>query len=250
MSLKHRISYHSRKLARMAWYNIRYRLHGWKTIAGVQIPVRLSYGYPVLRFIDNGEYESCEISIISQTLADDDKVLELGTGIGFVSAYCAKRLGNDRVVSYEGNPDLKKLIQRTYKRNKVNPEQHITILAEADGQAVFNQNKRSFLASHAGEGLSGTEVAMVPKRSLNKVIAEVKPTYLVMDIEGGEAQVFSIIDFQSIYKVQFELHPQILSESEIENIFSKLAHAGFTRNDAFPFENNFYFTRDPKSLKR
>jgi len=51
-----------------------------------------------------GDYERKEATIVSQRLTADDVVLEIGAGIGFLSAYCAKRIGSERVFAYDANP--------------------------------------------------------------------------------------------------------------------------------------------------
>lgn len=229
----------------MLKYSIRYTFNKWKNIEGVIMPVYMNYGYSVLRFIDNGEYEQSEISIIKNTLGNEDKVLELGTGIGFVSAYCAKHIGSDRVFTYEGNPSLEPLIQELYVKNKVNPHSAIALLGSENGTKSFYKNENSFLASSSDITPDKRQVALqVAEKKLNEVIDQLQPTYLIMDIEGGEYDIFKIINFQSIKKIQFELHPSVLRKEQIDFIFEKLKIAHFIKSNLFNFPNNFYFTKE------
>ena len=229
----------------MLWYSIRYRVYQWKNIEGIAIPVYLNYGYSVLRFIDNGEYEKSEISIIKNTLIKADKVLELGTGIGFVSAFCAKQIGSDAIFTFEGNPSLEPLIQKLYTKNKVSPHANITLLGIENGTKTFYKNGHSFLASSSvvtpGENQTPFQVE---QKKLDEVIAQLQPSYLIMDIEGGEYDIFRLIDFQSITKIQFELHPAILKSEQIDFIFKKISDEGFIKSGLFNFPNNFYFTKE------
>ena len=78
---------------------------------------------------------------------------------------------------------------------------------------------------------------------LNDVIQKIKPTYFIMDIEGGEYDVFSMIDFQTIKKIQFELHPEILGIEKVNQIFLVLAKHGFKEDKNIASVNNFYFSR-------
>ena len=240
-----KIKFHSLKMLRLLWYGARYSVNKWKTIDGIHVPVYLNYGYSVLRFIDNGEYEICEISIIKKTLSRQDTVLELGTGIGFVSAYCAKQIGSSRVFTYEGNPSLAPLIKELYNKNKVSPQAHTALLGTANGTKIFYKNKSSFLASSAGAiGGKGHTTFTVEEKNLNEEILRLQPTYLVMDIEGGEYDIFKIIDFQSITKIQFELHPAVLNQQQVDFIFEKLKQEKFVRSTAFNFSHNFYFIKE------
>jgi FkbM family methyltransferase len=228
----------------MLWFNIRYRIKPWKKIDGIDIPVYLKYGYSVLRFINNGEYEKNEISIIKYTLNKDDKVLELGTGIGFVSAYCSKRIGSDRVFTYEGNASMKPFIKKLYRKNQVDPHLTIALLGESNGKNIFYENKDSFLSSSMKKAPNGSRgLKEITEMKLNEVIDKVQPNYLIMDIEGGEYDIFKIIDFKTINKIQFELHPSILSKEQIQFIFERLKKEDFVQDETQVFRNNFFFKK-------
>ncbi|MFT3980975.1 MAG: FkbM family methyltransferase [Ferruginibacter sp.] len=225
----------------MAWYNIRYRVNGWKLVEGIYIPVQLGYGYSVLRFIDDGTYEQHEVALLKKHLSPGDRVLELGTGIGFISACCARMIGSENVHTFEGNPAMAPLIQQLYRKNNVQPQASIAMLGEKNGESSFFVNDDSFLAS-SREQAGPMQQKVVQERSLNEVIAALQPTYLILDIEGGEYDVFRIIDFKTIRKVQFELHPAVLTEQQAESIFSKLAANNFSQVE-INGGNNYYFSR-------
>lgn len=231
-------------MSRSVYFNIRYRLNKWADVQGVWFPVHLEYGYDVLRFIHNGEYESGEIGIIRKTLTKDDTVLELGTGLGFISAYCAKQIGSEKVYTFEANRSLEPNIRELYGRNRVSPRLEFAILGKDEGIRTFYRNKESMLASGLqGDGIRKNEAVEVQEKNLNSTIARIGPTYLIMDIEGGESAIFKDIDFQTIIKIQFELHPGILDKTQVDAIFRKLAQHGFARDESFNSLNNFYFFR-------
>jgi FkbM family methyltransferase len=245
MNLLQKINFHLTKLVKMSWFNVRYRLYPYKKIEGIIIPVYLKYGYSVLRFIDNNEYEQGEITIIKNTLHAGEKVLELGTGIGFVSAYCAKIAGDENVSTFEGNPSMKKSIDKLYALNKVNPNSTIALLGNENGSKTFYKNKSSFLASSAANDRSKKLTAFqVEEMKLNDIIQKLQPTYFIMDIEGGEYDIFVIIDFQSIRKVQFELHPQILGDQKCDEIFTVLNKNGFIKDALLSGGQNYYYYRE------
>src|SRR5450432_4008373 len=202
---------------RMSWFAVRYSFYKWKKIEGIYIPVRMNYGYSVLRFIDNGQYEQSEITIIKNTLKRGDVVLELGTGMGFVSAYCARQTGDENVHTYEANSSLKKIIEALYKKNKIDPTVTFSMLGEKPGTKIFYRNNNSFLASSTEKATGKKQIdTVVPVFDLNEIIKKLRPTYLMMDIEGGEYDIFNIIDFQSIKKIQFELHPGVLGSEKVK----------------------------------
>jgi len=245
MSLIKKINFQILKLSRMTWFAIRFTVHKWKKLEGILIPVNLQYGYSVLRFINNGEYEQGEISIIRNTLQPGDTVLELGTGIGFISAYCAKKIGSENVFTFEANPFLGDNIHQLYKKNTVNPSVTFALLGESTGTKIFYRDTESFLASSIIENKKvKQEIIQIPVMSLNEMISQIRPTYLVMDIEGGEYDIFGIIDFQTIQKVQFELHPEALGNEKVAGIFKRLKDNHFAEDKSFSSGNNFYFQKN------
>ena len=75
----------------------------------------------VERTVSRGRYERDELRLIGQLLSPEDVALEVGAGLGVLSAYCARRLGSSRVFAYEANPDLEACIRDTYSLNQVQP---------------------------------------------------------------------------------------------------------------------------------
>jgi FkbM family methyltransferase len=242
MNIPQKILFHLTKLLKMAWFNVRYRVNPFKKIENIVLPVKLKFGYNVLRFIDNGTYEKGEIDIIKSTLSVNDKVLELGTGLGFVSAYCASKIGNDRVITYEANLFMKPYIEKLYKKNKVAPDLRIALLGETSGNRIFYKNKNSFLASSLNNGPGGNLISFqVVQEDLNEIIRKENPSYFIMDIEGGEYDIFKIISFQSIKKIQFELHPLVIGKEGCEEIFRILKEQSFVKDDLLSKEDNYFY---------
>jgi len=241
-----KFSFHFLKILRMLKYFVKYTTHPWKIINGIRLPVSLKYGYSVLRFIDDGSYENEEAAIVLAKLELSDKVLELGTGIGFISALCAKKVGDQSVYTYEANPDMIPVIRKLYRINNVAPQFRNALLSSNEDQTHFFTNK-NFLASTQKKSDTKRNQVQVPVLPLNTTIAALNPTYLIMDIEGNEYDIFRIIDFQSINKVQFELHPSALSSDQINFIFERLKMENFNRDKSLGYRNNFFFKRDIKS---
>ncbi|MGG7567769.1 glycosyltransferase family 2 protein [Rhodovulum sp. DZ06] len=66
-----------------------------------------------------GRYEKGERRALAALLRPGDRVLELGGGLGLVSAMAALQDGVERVVVVEANPDLLPVIARTHRLNGV-----------------------------------------------------------------------------------------------------------------------------------
>ena len=213
----------------------------WKKVQGVWLPIKKEIGFDTLRWIVNGEYEIGEINILKSKLEKGDKVLEVGTGLGFISTYCALKLGNDSIITYEANPINVAIAQQVFKQNKVKPKSHHQILGETAGFTSFAVNEQQKLASSLMK--NGNNEVQVEVVALNEVIQNLQPNYLVMDIEGGEYDMLHLIKFGPIQKVQFELHPTILGEEKCKQIFDLLAQQHFIEDKEVSVHPNYFFKK-------
>ncbi len=243
MSLIEKVKIRAEVIVKTFWFNVRYRVYPWKMIEGVRFPVQMSLNFWVLFFIDKGTYEGSEVGIIKKTLTKEDKVLELGTGMGFISTFCSKIIGSEKVYTFEANKAMQPAIEKMFAANNVKPTVTYKLLGDGDKNIKFYKKTDSFLASSVHK-LDNTVEVVMEQQDLNSTIAKLQPTYLVMDIEGAEYEVFKLIDFQSIRKVQFELHPLLLKEDQIKAIFKKLADSGFTKDENLNYPDNFFFSRN------
>lgn len=180
-----------------------------------------------------------EIRIIKDQLKTGDIILEIGTGLGFVSSFCAKRIGSENVFTFEANPVNIEIARRVFIKNSVNPVLENAILSEDEGVVEFSVDKKNILASSLL--VSKNDSIKVEKISLNDVIAAIKPNFLVMDIEGAEYEIFKQISLQSIIKIQFELHPYIIGEEKCTEIFKLLNCNGFLKDERLSVNSNYYF---------
>jgi hypothetical protein len=76
--------------------------------------------------------------------------------------------------------------------------------------------------------MDGTRPIRVPVRPLNEEIRRLDPTFLVLDIEGGERELFRFIDFHHIRKIALELHTGLIGQEEAAGIKRRLRDAGFS----------------------
>ena len=70
----------------------------------------------------SGVYERDEADLIRSTLAPDDRVLELGGGVGFIGTIAALAVRDPaQVLIVEANPQLIPLMERNFNLNGVKP---------------------------------------------------------------------------------------------------------------------------------
>ncbi|MCI1191333.1 FkbM family methyltransferase [Calidifontimicrobium sp. SYSU G02091] len=195
-------------------------------IAGVKLEVGDDLDPAVREAMRTGTYEAPELRALAATLQPDDVVLELGTGVGLLSTFCAQRIGSDRVHTFEANPELEPRIRTTYRLNGVAPQLQMCMLGEREGVRPFYLHD-AFWASSAEPGAGATRVVEVPVRPLNAVIERLRPTLLVMDIEGGEHALLPIMDLRPFTRIVTELHERQLGRERTRAMIERLYAAGF-----------------------
>lgn len=227
-----------RKLKKISWC---FRQPDWADNHGVLLPVRHPLVSPSIgQKIYLGDYESKEIEIIAKRLTTEDTVFEVGAGLGFLSAFCAKRVGSERVHTYEANPDLIPVIRETHARNGVFPTVTHAILGAANGKRDFRIDDNFWASSaHRSEGRS----IVVPQIEVNAELERVRPSFLIVDIEGGEAEFFDIVDLSSVTKLCVETHPDILGDKALSQMFANILGQGLAIDFALIRKNVFFFHR-------
>ena len=227
-----------RKLKKFAW---RFKQPEWADNHGVLLPVKHALVSPgIARDIYFGDSEAKEIEIISRRLAVNDVVFEVGAGLGYLSAYCAKRTGSEKVFTYEANPELIPLIRETHARNNVAPMLINALLATGAGEREFHVED-DFWASSAHR--QGGRSITVRQLDLNSELARVRPTFLIVDIEGGEAEFFAGADLATVQKICVETHPDVLGDRVLSELFAGLVAKGFALDFALIRKNVFFFHR-------
>jgi len=210
--------------------------------------VKLNINHPSItdnlkHFFYNESYEGQEIRVLQKVLEKDHRVLEIGAGIGFLSTYCAKKIGSNRVVAYEANPQMIDKIKDTYKLNNVNPTINNIILSDKNGNISFYLEDDFWSSSMIKRSDNAKEVK-VKTADINDEIKNSNSNFLIIDIEGGEEVLVHLIDFTNIDKLLIELHPSIIGNKSISNIIKILIDKGFCL-DLFKSENNIcYFYKE------
>lgn len=216
--------------ARRARQYLRLRYLSWRhrevVVGGIRIPLFDYISDNVREAMFDGGYETAELRTIADQLDGNDVVLEIGTGIGLISTYCAKKIGGDRVFTFEGNPELEPFIRKVYEINGVAPTLQIGVLGRNDGTAIFFVDD-DFWSSSTVRRRSGTRQLQVSRLDLNSVLTRIHPTFLIVDIEGGESELFEFIRLDGIRKISIELHDSVIGSQRVHEICNQLEQEGF-----------------------
>ncbi len=179
--------------------------------------------------IYSGKHELPEREVVGKTLEPHDVVLEIGAGVGMVTMQCCRQIGSDRVHTCEANPSLLPVLQRSCELNDFHPELISGMVGIEAGSEEFFVATQFVSSSRFARGkeVENREKTTVPVFSLPSLLARIRPTYLIMDAEGAEADLLDArVNLACINKICVEVHPKIIGDAAINQIVRTLAEQG------------------------
>jgi FkbM family methyltransferase len=215
-----------RKLSHWLIYQYRISLRPIVSVEGVRVRVGRHMSRRVEQAISRGGYERDELRLIRMVLSPSDVVLEVGAGLGVVSAYCAKRLGSNRVFAFEANPDLEPRIRETYALNGVEPTLEMCAIRATAGRINLYRTKHLFSSSLIQRNARALAIE-VPGKALSYVVEKIRPTLLIVDVEGAEGELFDRAQLPGVTKIMLELHERVIGKAEAQQVRGALAALGF-----------------------
>ena len=210
------------------WLSYQYRIARRTVISieGIRIRLGRHMSRRVERALSRGGYEREELRLIGVVLSPDDIVLEVGAGLGIVSAYCAKRIGSDRVFACEADPDLEPCIRETYQLNGVQPTLDMCAVGPQSGRVTLFRDKH-LVSSSVVRRRGGVQPVEVPGKALNYLAQKVRPTLLVIDAEGAERELFDGAQLPTVTRIVLEMHDRVIGPDGTDRVRQKLSAAGF-----------------------
>jgi FkbM family methyltransferase len=200
----------------------------------------------ILSAIRSEEYEAEESQLLKRVLEPHDRILELGSGLGYISAICAKSALVDHVATVEGNPLLKPYIEEFHRVNgvadRITRLSGIAVPRPTVPELTFYQRANFWASSLDGEKWKFVKAIQVSTMDLNALIAQHRPTMLVIDIEGGEAEVFDGIELDGVSKIMMELHQEVIGRAGVKNMFDRLGERGFHYDQTYSCGCQLFFS--------
>lgn len=200
------------------------------SIHGVEVAVDPEHVSPkMMRALRSGEYERPEAAQIDQIVQEGDRVVELGAGLGLISAKVALTGRARHVAVYEANPRLIPLIARTHALNGAAVEVENAVVIPASGPATLPfYIRRDFWASSLSPEPWGYDTVIdVPTVSFADMLVRHAPTMLIVDIEGGELELFRDVPLTGVRKVYIELHQNVVGRVGMKRIFDFFSSRDF-----------------------
>lgn len=203
----------------------------------------------VRREILSGRYEGEEIACVLQTIRPDDRVLELGAGIGALSSVIMKRKPAARWICLEANPDLAPLIRKNHRLNELVACEVLTgalTRQSAPSEHDFYVPEDFWAASlRKPEGVPFRH-KKTPGLPAGGILDRYRPTYLICDIEGGEYDLFGPgLELAGVKRLCLELHAADREKLAALNGF--LLEQGFRPDRPLRAAGVFFFQRGPLS---
>jgi FkbM family methyltransferase len=218
-----------RRAASSMWLHWRRYRRCIVAVDGIRLRLDRRVSSRMVAAILSGDHTPQERRLIGRALDAEDVVMELGGGIGMVAIFCAKRIGSERVFTYEANPALASLMRENFALNDVSPRAEFSMLGPREGTADFYVAK-NFASSSTLPGTRAHRRITVPVKPLNPEIERIQPTFLVVDIEGGEEAVFRYARLDSVRKIMLEAHPEVLGTERADAVRAAIRAAGFSED--------------------
>ena len=223
--------WHSKYLFLKLVYKSRAFLKPIHSINKIILPVNWHWSVFLLKNIYENDLETGELNILGKTLSETDRVLELGTGLGLTSTFCSKIVGSENVFTFEANPTLAPHLKNMYQLNNVHPNLEFKILSgNKTGSMSFYVDKKNALASSVHRINKKQVEIKVPYSNFNETLNTIKPSYLIIDIEGAEHELLMHASLEHIQKIQIELHPIIIGDEKVNEVIKFIESKGFKRN--------------------
>ncbi len=209
------------------------------TINDVKLAIdRQIVSAPILAAMDRRQYEHVEARV-GGWLFDTDEIaagqiiLEIGAGLGFVGSSLNKSGKVEKIYSYEANPKIIPLLTETHRLNNVNSEIHNLILGQESSGTGSLFVPDHFWSATTHSIPKSTEYK-IKKASLKNVILDIEPSFMLIDIEGGESTLFEgITNLPSVHSILIELHQGVIGRSGIKAFFEKMHSLDFVYDQRY-----------------
>ena len=203
----------------------------------------------ISRAIRAGRYEKDEMRGLPKFIRPEDRIVELGAGLGFVSSFIGVHLGVTETLCIEANPALCDFIPATHAMNGLNGIQVRNAVAVNDPTPEHATMPFYVRDPFWGSSLSGSDDFVdkvdVPVISLSRTLHDFAATTLIVDIEGGEVDLFDGLDFGPVSKVYFELHTRYIRQIGVKRCFDALSAAGFAYDQKVSAGGSVLFRKIP-----
>lgn len=193
---------------------------------GLRLPARHQLISPaVRRSIYRENYERPELTALVRNIRPGDRLLECGAGIGAISAASAMILGDDNIVAVEADPQMREVIEWTWRLNGVSPTLLTGFVTDTAGEEEIVVDANLVSTGRARSDSGGARLT-VPRLPLKDLLDQYQPSVLVMDIEGAEADLLTLAEVARLRLICVEVHPHIIGNDRCLDLIISLRNLG------------------------
>ncbi|SHJ54471.1 methyltransferase, FkbM family [Palleronia salina] len=188
-----------------------------------------------------GTYELAEAELLQKGLKPGEKVLEIGTGVGFISLLAARLTGPQNVSSFEANDTLKPILDENRRLNDMAPDLTFKAVTK-DGQPVVFYRDTNLVSSSIIDREAGATRVEVPAVAFSGLLASLEPDVIVMDVEGAEIDLLRDPLPAGVRALLVETHPHIVGTEATDEMIERLVRGGFVHHTVM--HKNILFERE------
>ena len=180
-----------------------------------------------------GRYEWGELRALLNVLRPTDRLLDIGSAIGFIACHACKIIPPKQLTCVEANPDMMPVLEANLERNRFSRARvcHGAVVGDDhQGEELSYQLRNSYLASRIAETEKvgkNSRLVTVPAIRLSDLLTAFEPDVVSMDVEGVEVALAQQVWPGSVRSVIMEIHTQYYGLAQVHEIFAGMARNGF-----------------------
>ncbi|NOT25666.1 MAG: FkbM family methyltransferase [Acidobacteria bacterium] len=231
-----KVAFHARKLP---WtLGLRDQFH---TSVGMLTVPKAIVSPAIFYHLVTGDYETPELTLLDEYLSPDDRVIELGAGIGFLANRYGRRCAAQTHVTVEASPGMADLIRlNTSHLGNITVINAVAAKIPADPLHSLNGSRRTVdfheYTDYWASSISPIHLTNPERRlirtlkvdvvDLDELIRTHHANMLVCDIEGGEYDLVRSFDID-VPKILMELHWRELGMARAMTVLRTLQERGY-----------------------
>ena len=196
-------------------------------INGVYISTSLEDISPsVQKDLFRGTYEDTERKFIEQFIKPDNRVLEIGCGIGLVSLVASKICTGGNIKSFEANPHMERVIKKNYALNGMVPNLEMKAVSSSGDNLEFYIDP-DIISSSVFKRQKSSKKQIIKSEALDDILKGFNPDTIVMDVEGAEVELLTNSSLSGVVQMIVEVHPHIIGTEKISHLNDSLVAMKF-----------------------
>jgi FkbM family methyltransferase len=222
-------------------------------VHGLTVPLDRSEISPVIwAALSDGTYEQKESYIAPRIARPNDRILELGCGLGIVSTLVS-RVPGVSIKAFDANPANIPLAKRVARANSADNIvfAHGLLSAGNPRTLPFYIREDMWMSSLVKEQGPYEKIIDVYTQDIDGYLYDNPTDLIIMDIEGAELALLTGSSLPGVERIFFEIHDHLYLLSDLGRISAALVTQGFSYDPRGSSGALVLYTRDntPRSYR-